>query len=63
MAILVLFGVIYFTRYNDSWVRRNNYVVKSYLSIVKHFYHVVQLYDHVNVVYMNGEQIQILLGR
>ena len=41
VAILVLFGVIYFTRCKDPWVRRNHYVVKFYFPIVKHFYHVV----------------------
>ena len=62
MAILVLFGVIHFTRRNGLWVRRNSYVVKSYFSVVKHFYRVVQLYNHVIVVYMKRGQIQILLG-
>ena len=60
MAILVLFWVIYFTRCKGLWARRNSYVVKSYFSIVKHFYYVVQLYIHVICMFMKG-QIQIVL--
>ena len=59
-AILVLLGVIYFTRCKGLRARRNSYFVKSYFSVVKLFYHVVQLYVHVIYMFMK-RQIQFLL--